>query len=253
MKFGLVGKGIEYSLSKEWFNKKGYEYTIYDTDNLEETIYKMFDDGITGFNVTTPYKQEIIKYLDYRMKPDLNSVNSVKIENGQLIGDSFDGIACISEIQKLMDNHDNWEWYYPENIAILGNGGVVPSILYELSKYLGTTIPSRLINATVTVFGRTNKNLYKNEELLKSFSSKNYDIIINTIPFKTGFDINFNNKKQFIYYDLNYADDRLVNKAKKNSHCSWAVNGYNMLENQALYSLCWWTNKSVLDILTGNK
>ena len=44
----------------------------------------------------------------------------------------------------------------------------------------------------------------------------------------------------FDTYYLNYADDRLVNKEENNKHCSWTVNGLDMLETQARFVLDWW-------------
>ena len=45
---------------------------------------------------------------------------------------------------------------------------------------------------------------------------------------------------KFIYYDLNYADRTLVEKAEKNKHCSWSLDGMDMLERQAEMALNWW-------------
>ena len=75
---------------------------------------------------------------------------------------------------------------------------------------------------------------------MKEFVAKKYELIVNTIPFKANIDINFNNKSKFIYFDLNYADDRLVKKALRNKHCSWSVDGLEMFKTQARFALNWW-------------
>ena len=90
----------------------------------------------------------------------------------------------------------------------------------------------------MTVFARNPKGI--DEKSLGEFKAKDFDLIVYTIPFEAGIDINFNNKSKFIYYDLNYADRKLVEKAKKNKHCSWAIDGMDMLERQAEMSLNWW-------------
>ena len=62
-KFGLIGKNISYSESKNIFDSYNFNdasYNIYDVDTLDKNFLKTLD----GFNVTTPYKVEIIKYLD---------------------------------------------------------------------------------------------------------------------------------------------------------------------------------------------
>ena len=92
----------------------------------------------------------------------------------------------------------------------------------------------------VDIFARNPKD---GQLPLKEFNAKNYELIVNTIPFKANIDINFNNKSKFIYFDLNYADDRLVEKAKRNKHCVASVNGLAMLEEQAALSLDWWKDE----------
>ena len=78
------------------------------------------------------------------------------------------------------------------------------------------------------------------EKSISEFDAKKFDLIVNTIPFEARIDINFNNKSKFIYYDLNYADRTLVEKAEKNKHCSWSLDGMDMLERQAEMALNWW-------------
>jgi shikimate dehydrogenase len=225
MKYALIGHNIEYSKSKEWFESQGVEYEVFDTDDLKGTIEKIkADPEIGGFNVTTPYKQEVIKYLDFVEGDSVNCVK--KLSDGSLWGKSFDGSAFCYELSHLLDSHDDWELTFPNKCAILGNGGVVPVIYKELAESA----------EVVDIFARHPKN---KEYPLTEFNAKRYSLIVNTIPFKANIDINFNNKSKFIYFDLNYADDRLVKKAEKNKHCSWSVNGLDMLETQARFALDW--------------
>ena len=119
-------------------------------------------------------------------------------------------------------------------MAILGNGGVTPSILNAIH----ATVDGATSSHEITVFARTPRK--ESEKKLEEFDAKNFDLIVNTIPFKAGIDINFNNKSKFIYYDLNYADDRLIKKAERNQFCSWAIDGMDMLERQADMALNWW-------------
>ena len=226
MKYALIGHNIEYSKSKEWFESQGVEYEVFDTDDLKGTIEKIKAyPEIGGFNVTTPYKQEVIQYLDFVEGDSINCVK--KLSDGSLWGKSFDGSAFCLELSRLLDSHDDWELTFPNKCAILGNGGVVPVIYKELAESA----------EVVDIFARNPKD---KEYPLTEFNAKRYSLIVNTIPFKANIDINFNNKSKFIYFDLNYADDRLVKKAEKNKHCSWSVNGLDMLETQARFALNWW-------------
>lgn len=235
MKVGLIGRNIGYSKSKEIFESQGIEYKVYDVSCVEQGIELAFADKLDGFNVTTPFKHDIIEYLDGLMPEAIKSqsVNCVKIWGDNYIGDTFDGRAFGASLDHYISNHDDWEFDFPHNIAILGNGGVVPSILSNIHE----TIDGVDSKHEIHIFARNPKN---DELKLSDFNTKEFDLIVNTIPFKSKIDINFNNEHKFIYYDLNYADDTLIKKAERNSHCSWAIDGIDMLERQAEMSLNWW-------------
>lgn len=226
MKYALIGHNIEYSKSKEWFENHNEAYIVFDTPDLPGTINRIRNDkDIGGFNVTTPYKTDVIKYLDFVEGDSVNCVK--KLPDGSLWGKSFDGDAFYLELNHLLDNHDDWEFTFPNKCAILGNGGVVPVIYKSLIDRA----------EVVDIYARNPKD---KEYPLKEFDAKKYELIVNTIPFKANIDINFNNKSKFIYFDLNYADDRLVRKALRNNHCSWSVDGLEMFKTQARFALNWW-------------
>lgn len=142
------------------------------------------------------------------------------------IGTSFDGPALFKTLLDLN----------PPNglCAILGNGGVLPAIL-----------PFLAINRPVHVYARRPK---MGEQPLENFNADDYAVIVNTIPFTANLQLNFNNTKPFTYYDLNYADHRLLEQAKANPMCVSCSDGIPMLETQAAMSLDWWR-----DILNNKK
>lgn len=222
--FALIGSNIQYSKSKEWFDKQSIRYDVIDASSVYEALYKVKEGGYDGFNVTTPYKEEIIPLLHYS---DSRSVNCVVVlPDGRRIGTSFDGPALF---KTLMDLN-------PPNglCAILGNGGVLPAIL-----------PFLAINRPVHVYARRPK---MGEQPLENFNADDYAVIVNTIPFTANLQLNFNNTKPFTYYDLNYADHRLLEQAKANPMCVSCSDGIPMLETQAAMSLDWWK-----DILNDEK
>ena len=235
MKFGLIGSNIGYSKSKEIFESKGIEYHVYDVPYVEQGLEMAIADKLDGFNVTKPFKIDIVKYMDSLMPEAqrIGTVNCVKILNDCFVGENFDGEAFRISLEHYVDNHDDWEFDYPHRIAILGNGGVVPAILTALHDATDLATSSH----ETTVFARNPKG---DEKSISEFDAKKFDLIVNTIPFEARIDINFNNKSKFIYYDLNYADRTLVEKAEKNKHCSWSLDGMDMLERQAEMALNWW-------------
>jgi shikimate dehydrogenase len=87
--FGLVGKNISYSFSKGYFSEKflklnlaNHSYENLDFQNIEEfPKYIEQNPTISGLNVTIPYKETIIPYLDKLSKKasEIGAVNTIKI------------------------------------------------------------------------------------------------------------------------------------------------------------------------------
>ena len=84
--YGLIGKNIDYSFSKKYFSKK-FEvenldciYSNFDIKNLSQIESVLQKDEISGFNVTIPYKEEIIKFLDEidEVATAIGAVNTIK-------------------------------------------------------------------------------------------------------------------------------------------------------------------------------
>ena len=68
--YGLIGKNIEYSFSRNYFNNKFEKFRIRDTEykNFDLSDISEFEkidlSNIVGFNVTIPYKEDIITFID---------------------------------------------------------------------------------------------------------------------------------------------------------------------------------------------
>ena len=88
-KFGLVGRSLAHSFSAKYLNKRfselgvNAEYKLYDLPNIERIIDFAFDNNLDGFNVTMPYKQEIMPYLTSITDEALTigAVNTVKVKD----------------------------------------------------------------------------------------------------------------------------------------------------------------------------
>ena len=86
--FGLIGRDIDYSFSRKYFTKKfnsietlsNYEYINFDIETVEEVNSIFNQKNIYGLNVTIPYKESIIKYLDDldSLAFEIGSVNTLK-------------------------------------------------------------------------------------------------------------------------------------------------------------------------------
>lgn len=115
--FGLVGKDINYSFSKSYFidkfqklNLVDFSYENLDFQKIEEfPEYIEQNRNICGLNVTIPYKEAIIPYLDKLSKiaTEIGAVNTIKIsKSGKLKGFNTDYIGFLKSIKSLLNvNH----------------------------------------------------------------------------------------------------------------------------------------------------
>jgi len=242
-KFGLIGKNINYSFSKGYFTKK------FDTENLD-CIYENFDirsiskfndiikktKDLKGLNVTIPYKEAVIPYLDELNNKALKigAVNTIKLtEDGTLIGYNTDYYGFKKSIQPLLEKHH-------KRALILGTGGASKAITHALQKLgIDYSFVSRQLTDQVdfTYDTLTNANVAKHQ------------IIINCTPLGT-----FPNiddcpdipyaaiTKKHLLYDLVYnppLSTFLVNGKLKGAKI---CNGEKMLRLQAEKSWKIWNN-----------
>ena len=137
--YGLLGKTLVHSFSKNYFEKKFAKHLLKDlSENLPQDLSQKMDSskglsegasqgesyinieldsidnirdrsefsGLTGFNVTIPYKQEIIQYLD-KLSPAakaIGAVNCVRMENNRWIGHNTDYIGFKRTLLPLIEN-----------------------------------------------------------------------------------------------------------------------------------------------------
>jgi len=161
-KYLVIGNPIEHSLSPKlhnhWFEKNNIN-AIYNKKQINEIdikdiISELRNEKINGINVTVPFKQSIIPFVD-ELSVEANnaqSVNTIYKENNKVLGHNTD----ISGFELAMrgKNYDIKE----KKIFILGAGGVVPSIILALKK-MGAN--------KIILSNRTKK---KAEQLKKTFS-----------------------------------------------------------------------------------
>jgi len=179
-KYFVIGNPINHSLSPKlhnyWLKQNNinavYEKIKLEEDEIENFILKIKKQEINGCNVTVPFKKIVIPYLD-RLSLEAKqtqSVNTICFNNGELIGHNTD----IVGFQKALNELDYK--VKDKKILILGAGGVVPSIIFALSK---------MEVSKITVSNRTYK---KAENLKNQFNKINivnwgeipeFDIIIN--------------------------------------------------------------------------
>ena len=134
--FGLVGKNIAYSFSKKYFSDKfsteyfeGCSYINFDIQTLEEfpSIIKNNPD-LKGLNVTIPYKESVLPFLNKISKKatQIGAVNVIKItKKGNLKGFNSDYYGFGKSLKTILKPHH-------KNALILGTGGAAKAVAFAL-------------------------------------------------------------------------------------------------------------------------
>tara|TARA_B100001769_G_C22050995_1_gene564949 strand:+ start:133 stop:927 length:795 start_codon:yes stop_codon:yes gene_type:complete len=179
-KYFVIGNPINHSLSPKlhnyWLNENKID-AYYEKIKIEPKEIKKFIDDIkkqkiSGCNVTVPYKNTVIQYLDKLSTEakQTQSVNTIVYDNGNLIGHNTDIAGFGKAIKNLNFEMKN------KKILILGAGGVVPSIIFALTNMdvLDITISNRTIKKAKEL-----KYLYNNLSVIEWGHLPDFDVIIN--------------------------------------------------------------------------
>ena len=142
---GIIGYPISHSVSPEMHNAAfenlglNYEYVPFEVkpEDLKRVLDGLRGEGVIGFNVTIPHKETIIPYLDEvtKMPRIIGAVNTVKNENGKLVGYNTDGPGFIESL-KL----DAGLEVKGKEIVVLGAGGAAKAVVVMLAEAEAKTI-----------------------------------------------------------------------------------------------------------------
>lgn len=245
IKLGLIGYPLVHSFSKKYFNEKfdnenikNVSYQNYELKNINElkSLIKRNSD-LRGLNVTIPYKEKVIKYLDKIDEKYLNigAVNVIKIIDNKLFGINTDYEAFKITLKEWLDNSFN------SKALILGTGGSSKSVSLALKEL---NIDHNFVSR------KKRKNVFSYEELLDIKIFSNYKLIINTTPLGMYPKINLLPNipyrlitKNYYLYDLVYNPEttKFLEKGKRKG--AKIKNGLEMLRLQAELSWNYWNQK----------
>ncbi|MFH1411580.1 MAG: shikimate dehydrogenase [Candidatus Omnitrophota bacterium] len=267
--YGLLGKGISYSLSPAMHNAAFRHFGI-------RAEYKLFDleagglDGflsdassrgvIRGFNVTVPYKVDVFNKLDsheaWEIDPRmrfLGAVNTVTINDGRMVGTNTDGLGfCFSLVNDVQFDPKG------KRVFVCGAGGAGRAICMSLAA-MGIEGPEKIyiydidrskLSELERECGSASGNKVcepvEKKDMEKALEESG--LIINATSIGTGKDDDRSPvpieslKKGKAVYDIVYArETRLIKEAKKQG--LKAVNGLGMLVNQAAIAFEIWTHE----------
>ncbi|HAD97689.1 MAG TPA: shikimate dehydrogenase [Cryomorphaceae bacterium] len=140
MEFGLIGRSLRHSFSKDHFTRKfremglGHTYSNFELDTIQafpELVRQ--HPGLKGLNVTIPYKEQIIPFLDSVSKEasQIGAVNTIRIQNGKYHGYNTDVFGFEKSLAPLLRPQH-------QKALILGTGGASKAVAFVLRK-LGIT------------------------------------------------------------------------------------------------------------------
>lgn len=257
-KFGLIGYPITYSLSPwihgEYFKRTNVEgtYSLIEIDpeaSFSKEMDKLKSMNLDGFNITAPYKEKVIAYLDDidKQAKKIGAVNTVLCKDGKWIGYNTDGIGYVRSLQSKFPHLEEEK---DKQVLLLGAGGAAKGIYYALlySGYEHITIANRSLNkAQDLIDGQDNGKaitLLEAEETVKE-----YDVIIQTTsvgmkPHEDRIVIPITKlKKDAIVSDIVYQPLLTKLLVQAESLGASIHFGHTMLLYQAQYAFEIWTNK----------
>lgn len=233
--FGLLGKHIAYSFSRGYFKDKfkalklsDHYYTNFDIPTIEDfpKIIKQYP-NLKGMNVTIPYKEDVIPYLDdlHKKAKKIGAVNTIKIKkDGSLKGYNTDCYGFKKSIKPYLKKHH-------KKALILGTGGASKAIAFVFEE----------LDIDYKFVSRKPKNdksiSYQDlsEKIMKS-----HPIIVNCTPLGTYPkiedcpDIPYKYvSKDFLLFDLIYNPSETTFLKLGRLQGAQIANGYKMLEFQA--------------------
>lgn len=235
-KFGIIGYPLGHSFSPGYFNEK------FQTENID-AVYERHEipsieefpevisanPELRGLNVTIPYKEKVMEYLD-SVSPEaraIGAVNVIKVENkgkkSVLKGYNSDVIGFSRSIRPFIEPHH-------KKALVLGTGGASKAVLYALKEMgLETLLVSRYEKA----------NTIRYEQITPALVAE-YEVIVNCTP--CGMAPHFDECPSLPYealteknllFDLIYNPDETLFLRKGREHGAITKNGLEMLLLQA--------------------
>lgn len=175
--YGLIGKKLDYSFSPAYFNKKfekeglsSCRYELFPLDEIQDFLALVQARDLDGLNVTIPYKQAIIPFLD-ELSEDakaIGAVNCIAFKGNRLIGHNTDVVGFERSLTPLLRGQTS------QSALVFGTGGASNAITFVLNKL---NIPYKLVSRNP----KTNAIGYAKAKK----QLRDYSLIINTTPVGT--------------------------------------------------------------------
>lgn len=238
--YGLIGKTLAHSFSaaffKDYFEKNNITatYSNFELNDIEE-FSSIFEQNLSGLNVTFPYKESVIPYLDRldESAAQIGAVNVIAFENGEKVGYNTDAYGFAQSIKPFLT-------FEHERALIFGTGGASKAVAHVF-KQLGLEVfyISRQPDHQNRVYTYSDIN----EHMLKACK-----VLVNCTPIGTFPNVDACIELPFEHLTLahlvidlvyNPTETELMKRAKKQGAA--VMNGLSMLQHQALKSYEIWS------------
>ena len=244
--YGLIGYPLGHSFSRKFFTEKfekegiDAQYLNFEIPSIEEfpEVIKNHPE-LRGLNVTIPYKQQVMQYLDdiSEEAKAIGAVNVVKCQlstvncQPHLTGYNSDVIGFVESIQPLLQPHH-------KKALILGTGGASKAIRYGLEKKLGleTLFVSRSAREGMITYEDVTAEVLKEYEVIVNCSPVGMFPHVDECPALPYEAMNENN----LLYDLVYNPLETLFMKKGAAQGATVKNGLEMLHLQAIASWEFW-------------
>ena len=231
--YGLIGKKLAHSFSKDYFTEKfkkeglvDHEFRLFELGDITQVTELAKQDDLKGFNVTIPYKETIIPYLTQvsGSAQKVGAVNVVKIVDGQMHGHNSDYYGFKTSLEKWLPKEVDI------SALVLGTGGASKAVTAALEDL---SIPYQLVSRTQSKGNLTYADLTEDQLL-------HHKLLVNTTPLGMapevdGYpELDYSKLDHSHYlYDLVYNPAQTVFLKKGEQRQAHIKNGLEMLHLQA--------------------
>jgi shikimate dehydrogenase len=239
--FGLIGKSLGHSFSKDFFenyfkeNAIDAEFRNFELNKIED-ISNVFEQHPSGLSVTIPYKEAIIPFLDDLSEDarQIGAVNCVQFKGDIKIGHNTDAFGFHQSVKPFLTNKH-------ERAMILGTGGASKAVSHVL-KGLGIDV--------ITISRTKNGNKQFSYEEINSHMLNACKLVVNCTPVGTFPNVNDEIPFPFehltdehLMVDLIYNPYRTKFLQHSEEFGATVLNGESMLKHQALRSWKIWNHE----------
>jgi shikimate dehydrogenase len=230
--YGLIGFPLTHSFSVKYFAEKFKRegitdcvYKNFPIESIEELSTLLKNETLSGLNVTIPYKEAVIEYLDDidETAQAIGAVNCIKFTDGKLIGYNTDVFGFRESLKPYLNNTQ-------PKALILGTGGSSKAVAFALGQ----------LNIPYTFVSRRKKAEWLTYHELTGEIISEYKLIINTSPIgmypntEAGPELPYEYLSPDHYlYDLIYNPEETLFLRQGASHSAHIKNGLEMLYLQA--------------------